>query len=170
MKAFSYLIENFEKCVANYCLVSLVTILGLQVFFRYILRIGLSWSEELSRFSFIWFVYISGSLAAQKGTHIRVSAGVELLPENVRKYVWFLADLVWLIFNGFIVVSGLWLVKSMFAYPMYSSSLYLSMAYIYLIIPVAHVLMIIRIVEGYWKKSRTGRFDQNKLSHRGSNG
>jgi C4-dicarboxylate transporter DctQ subunit len=147
------MLENFEKVLANFCLAFLVILLGLQVFFRYFLHLGLSWSEELSRFSFIWFVYITGSLAAQKGTHIRVTAAVGLLPERGQKYARLAADVIWVLFNAAIVVSGFLLVQSMLTYPMFSASLYISMAYIYMVIPAAHVLMIIRIMEGYWKKS-----------------
>jgi len=160
-KGFQYLSRNFEKCVANFCLASLVAILGLQVFFRYILQTGLSWSEEISRFSFIWFVYISGSLAVQKGTHIRVTAGVQLLPQEMRKYVHVLADLIWLIFNVVVVVSGILLVMNMLYYPMYSTSLYISLAYMYLVIPLAHVMMIYRIMEGYWARFRNSASSRN---------
>lgn len=80
-KTLVYLFNNFEKLVANFCLLSLVILLGAQVFSRYILHTGISWTEELSRFSFIWFVYISGSLAAQAGTHIRVTVIVDRLPQ-----------------------------------------------------------------------------------------
>jgi len=145
--------SNGEKLLANFCLFSLVVLLGAQVFSRYILQIGLSWTEELSRFSFIWFVYISGSLAAQAGRHIRVTVGVDLLPATWRKSIRLFADFLWVLFNCVIVVSGFLLLKIMLTHPMYSASLYISMAYIYAIIPLAHFLMIVRIVVGYVKKS-----------------
>ena len=90
-KSLVYLFNNFEKLVANLCLLSLVVLLGAQVLSRYVLQAGISWTEELSRFSFIWFVYISGSLAAQAGTHIRVTVIVDRLPpawKNACRSIW----------------------------------------------------------------------------------
>jgi C4-dicarboxylate transporter, DctQ subunit len=163
MRVFQFLVGNFEKLIANFCLASLVALLGAQVFSRYILQIGLSWSEELSRFSFIWFVYISGSLAAQKGRHIRVKIGVELLPTSWRKYVEMGADFLWLFFNGVVAFSGVLLLKIMLSHPLFSASLYISMAYIYSIIPLAHLLMMARIIEGYWLKYRGGQRNSEEM-------
>lgn len=153
-KALFYLFNNFEKLVANLCLLTLVVLLGSQVFSRYVLQAGISWTEELSRFSFIWFVYISGSLAAQAGTHIRVTVIVDRLPPAWKNACLILADLMWVLFNCAIVVSGVLLLQIMLKHPMYSASLYVSMAYIYAVIPLAHALMTVRIILGYWKKFR----------------
>lgn len=73
-------INQFELVFANLSLALLVLILGAQVFFRYVLNTGLGWTEEVSRFAFVWFVYISASLAAQRGTHIRVTLFIRWFP------------------------------------------------------------------------------------------
>jgi len=148
----SYLANNFELIISNFCLTLLVAMLGLQVFFRYALHMGLSWSEEISRFAFLWFVYISGSLAAQKSSHIRVTALLKALPVKIGKNFGLTADALWICFNLVVVVSGILLVRSMLIHPIYSTSLYLPLSYIYLVIPVAHTMMILRIIEGYYKR------------------
>ena len=156
--AFRYLFGNLELIVSNLCLASLVLILGLQVFFRYVLHLGLSWSEEVSRFCFLWLVYISGSLAVQKGTHIRVTALLQAVPKAISLYLALAADLLWLCFNAAVIVSGIMLVTAMLRHPMYSTSLYLPLSYIYLVIPLAHTMMFYRILQGYWRRFReTGR-------------
>jgi C4-dicarboxylate transporter, DctQ subunit len=155
MIALKYIMNNLEKCVANMCLAFLVILLGAQVFARYVLHEGISSSEELSRFSFIWFVYISGSLAAQTGKHIRVTVCIDLLPKSWRRYFVWLSDALWLCFNFIIIISGFILLKIMLTNPMYSASLYISMAWIYAIIPIAHVFMSIRIIQGYYNTFRS---------------
>lgn len=148
-------LDRIEQWVSNLCLAALVILLGLQIFFRYVLGIGLSWSEEVSRFLFIWFVYISASMAARAGTHVRVTAFVEMLLPAAGKAARIAADLVWIAFNGIIVVSGVMLFAHMLAYPVYSTSLLLPLAWIYLVIPVAHAMMIARILQ------RLGRWDDS---------
>lgn len=148
-------VGRFELIVSNLTLAMLVLVLAAQIFFRYVLHIGLSWSEEVSRFAFVWFVYISASLAAQRGSHIRVTLFARLLPINER-IVFLIADIIWIIFNAFVVVAGILLIQRTLKYPVYSTSLFLPLAYIYTVIPVAHALMIIRIIERQWRSWTEG--------------
>ncbi|MBB4121426.1 TRAP transporter small permease [Martelella radicis] len=146
---------RLELVICNVSLVALVAILALQVFFRYALHMGLTWSEEVSRFVFIWFVYISASLAAQRGTHIRITLFIRWFPGGPR-YALLIADLIWIVFNAFVIAAGVMLISRMLKYPSYSTALFLPMAWIYAVIPVSHALMILRIIERQWKAFRAG--------------
>ncbi|MEO4041874.1 TRAP transporter small permease [Hoeflea sp. CAU 1731] len=146
---------RFELVVANLSLALLVVVLAAQIFFRYVLHVGLSWSEEISRFAFVWFVYISASVAAQRGAHIRVTLFARLLPVSER-LTFLLADIIWIIFNAFVVWAGILLIQRTLTYPVYSTSLFLPLAYIYTVIPLAHALMIVRIVERQWRSWKYG--------------
>ncbi len=146
---------RFELVVSNLSLALLVVVLAAQIFFRYVLHVGLSWSEEISRFGFVWFVYISASVAAQRGAHIRVTLFARLAPVNER-LTFLLADIIWIVFNAFVVWAGILLIQRTLAYPVYSTSLFLPLAYIYTVIPLAHALMIVRIVERQWRSWKHG--------------
>lgn len=149
------LLNSFEKHAANLALAGLVVVLALQVFFRYVLQTGLSWTEEVSRFLFVGFVYVSASYAVQQGTHIRVSIGVDALPPRVRRAALRLADALWICFNALVVISGVVLIKGMIAHPVYSTSLFIPLSLVYLVIPVAHALMIVRIVQSHIRARST---------------
>ena len=142
----SFAFNRLELVLANLSLLILVVVLAAQVFFRYVLGVGLAWSEEVSRFAFVWFVYISASLAAQRGTHIRVTVATGWVPGGARVAL-LVADAIWIAFNAFVVVAGVLLLQRMFKYPSYSTSLFLPLAWVYVIIPIAHALMILRIVQ-----------------------
>ena len=109
-------LDRFELVFSNLSLALLVVVLALQVIFRYVFQIGLTWSEEISRFAFVWFVYISASLAAQRGTHIRVTLFVNLIPGG-RNIALLLADAIWIAFNLFVVAAGVMLIQRTLAYP-----------------------------------------------------
>jgi len=151
----STMFNRFELVFANASLALLVVVLAAQIFFRYVLHTGLSWSEEVSRFAFIWFVYISASLAAQRGTHIRVTLFIRWIPGGQKLSI-LLADAVWIFFNAFVVAAGILLIQRTLQYPVYSTSLFLPLAYLYTIIPLAHALMIVRILERQWNFWRNG--------------
>lgn len=143
------LLDGLERNLSSICLGSLVVVLAAQVFFRYVLHLGLSWSEEVSRFLFIWFVYVSASYAVQRGSHIRVTAFVEALPDRLSKALRILSDIVWIGFNALVVLAGILLLRDMIDFPEYSTSLRVPLSFIHAIIPLAHALMIIRILQSY---------------------
>ncbi|MBW2305376.1 MAG: TRAP transporter small permease [Deltaproteobacteria bacterium] len=148
--------QNFEKYFCAFLMVVLVVCLGLQVFFRYVLEAALTWSEELSRFAFIWVIYVGASMAAKDRQHIRVTAQTHLLPRHWRPYQWLLADVVWGVFNILFAIQGIRLVKHMIRFPLISPSLEWSAYWIYAIIPVGFILMTFRIINGHYKAFRKG--------------
>src|SRR5699024_12319135 len=44
-----------------------------QVVMRYIFNESLTWSEELSRYAFVWFVYTSAAYAVRYKRHVKFS-------------------------------------------------------------------------------------------------
>lgn len=142
-----YLWTNFELCVANTALALLVLMLFIQVTARYAFQTGLAWTEEISRFSFIYFVYVSASLAVFRGTHIRVEVVVDRLPERLRRAVTLLGTVVQIAFFVTAGVAGTRLVLDMLAYPTLSPALLLPLYYIYFIIPLSYFLMAVRLLQ-----------------------
>ena len=51
-----WLDENLEEFLMVALLIAMTVIMGIQVFARYALGASLSWSEELTRYLFIWSV------------------------------------------------------------------------------------------------------------------
>lgn len=156
---------NFERIFSIFLISIVVFTLGLQVFFRYILGASLAWSEELSRFAFVWFIYISASLAAQKGSHIRVTASLSLFPDYLRKHIIILADIIWVMFNVVVLYQGVKLVNHMTKFRFVSGVFQVSLAYIYIIIPLSFFLMTIRIIESHYKQIK---YQMNESSIQGA--
>jgi TRAP-type C4-dicarboxylate transport system permease small subunit len=55
-----------------------------EVFFRYVLRHSLPWSEEVALLLFTWVVLLFGSIGVREAFHVRISLVVNLLPERGR--------------------------------------------------------------------------------------
>ena len=50
--------NNFEDYVSAVAMVMMVSILFAQVFTRYVLQGSITWAEELSRFAFLWMMFL----------------------------------------------------------------------------------------------------------------
>ncbi len=71
-KTFVWLEENLEEMVMVICLILMTLIMGIQVFSRYALGMSLSWSEEITRYLFVWSGFLSVSYCTRKCISIKI--------------------------------------------------------------------------------------------------
>ena len=148
--------NNFEEYISAVAMVMMVSVLFAQIFNRYVLQGSITWAEEMSRFGFLWMMFLSSSLAAANRSHIRVTAQLLLLPKRFRIWVIVFADVIWVIFNVIVTYHSITMVINAFRFVYLSPSLKLNMAIMFLVIPFSFALMTIRIIVGYWRQF-TGR-------------
>lgn len=148
--------DNFEAYVCVFLVALMILCLTTQVFVRMTMGSSIAWAEELSRFCFIWTVYIGSSLAAKRTAHVRVTAQFILAPVKVRIFFRMLADTVWMAFNLFAAYHCAGFIANALQYPEVSPTLQWTTAYIELVIPVSFVCMTWRTLEVYithWRKN-----------------
>jgi len=64
-KTLNWLDENLEEFLLVVMLAAMTLIMGIQIFSRYALGQSLSWSEEVTRFLFIWSGFLSVSYCSK---------------------------------------------------------------------------------------------------------
>ena len=69
-----------------FLLIMFVSVL-IQIFFRYVLKSPTTWTEEASRYSFIWVVLLGTSFAVRRKEHVVMEVLVSRLPRFFRKYL-----------------------------------------------------------------------------------
>ncbi len=94
MKALKWIDENFEEVIMVALLLVMTLIMGLQVFSRYALKSSLTWSEELTRYMFIWCGFLSIAYCARKKLALRVDMLLNAMPKSVGKIMSILALLI----------------------------------------------------------------------------
>lgn len=77
-----WLDENLEETLMVLFLAAMTLIMGIQVFSRYALGASLSWSEELTRYIFIWAGFLSVSYCTKKCISIKIEQFVALFPKR----------------------------------------------------------------------------------------
>ena len=78
-KILHWLDENLEEFILVIFLIAMTLIMGIQVFCRYVLGMSLSWSEELTRYLFIWCGFLSVSYCRGKAIFKVVNHTFELI-------------------------------------------------------------------------------------------
>ena len=81
-KVLSWIDEYLEEVLLAAALAAMAVIMGVQVFCRYVLGASLSWSEELTRYIFIWAGFLSVSSCTKKCISIKIEQFVALFPRR----------------------------------------------------------------------------------------
>lgn len=73
LSQFTNIYNNLEEYLLIISLVCNVLLVFLQVIMRTVFKNSLTWSEELSRYIFIWQIWLGASTALKYNEHIRVT-------------------------------------------------------------------------------------------------
>nr|WP_321460890.1 TRAP transporter small permease [uncultured Cohaesibacter sp.] len=147
MKYFSWLNANLERLLAALLLAWMVLLIAGNVFMRYVLNASLSWGEELTLWTFVWFIWLSVSFAFHTRDHIRITFLRELLPARGAIYIDMLVDMLVLGFFIFLTIECVKLISAPFVASQSSVVLGLPIPILYSSAPVGAMLSSIRILQ-----------------------
>ncbi len=141
------LLDRIESYICQGLLCFFVVMLFLQITLRNIFDIVIPWSEEISRFSFVWFVFFGATYAARLAAHNRVTIQFLFMPKKIAAYCMLLSDIVWCAFNIIMIQQSLKVIDNLSRFTFKSPALQWSMEYVYWIFPISFGLMTIRILQ-----------------------
>lgn len=156
----SWLNNNFEKSCISLLLFLIIMFLSYQTIGRYVfikvlgLNIELAWSEELSRFMFVWMTYLAIPISIRNRDMIRVDAVVAKLPDTWQKRLWATSDFLFFVLGGAIFFYGARHILTLVTFPQTTAVLGLSYATVYMILPIGFGLILLRIGQDLWKLSK----------------
>ena len=91
---------KFLEFLVVVCMVAMVFMVFGNVVLRYGFNSGISVSDEMSRYFFIWLTYIGAMVAMHEGGHLGVDTLVKHLPVMGKKVCLFLSETLMLFCNG----------------------------------------------------------------------
>lgn len=149
---FYIFMDKLEGYVCRALLAIFVTILFAQIISRQFFGHSLAWSEELSVYMFVWFVYFGAAHAARLNAHNRVTFQYKLMPAWLPRKLELITDMIWVAFNScFIYLSYDFVFNKMNLF-WKSQTLGIPMKYIYIILPLGFTLITFRVLQvNYFK-------------------
>ena len=97
------LIDGFFKLL-EFLIVAMLFAMVVMVFgnvlMRYAFDTGITVSEEMSRYCFIWLTYLGAMVAMREGGHLGMDTLVKVLPVTGKKVCLFLSEVLMLMCNG----------------------------------------------------------------------
>ena len=152
--------DYFEEGACALFVAVMVICPFLQVLMRITVGSSIAWTEELSRYSFLWAVYVGAALAVKRGGHVRITAQFMCLSTKWRLVFRVLGDIIWIAFSLYVAWIGVECIEEGLYYPEVSPTLGIVKAWVESIIPFSFVLVSWRIVEEYFVRWRKGTLDE----------
>ena len=139
------LLNNSEELICFGLMLLICLLVLAQIFFRYVLNNSLVWSEELSRYSFVWMTFIGTSFIVKRKSHISISFIYNFIPNKIKPIVNIISYCIIILFFSYLVFYGLKV--SIFMYKIGSSAMNIPMFFIYVSIPIGFLLSIYRMIQ-----------------------
>ena len=155
-----WLNDNLEAALGGALLAGVVLLITVQVIMRYVFQNALSWSEELTLWTFIWFIWIGISYAFKERKHVKVTFFQDLLPIKAKAALEVVIDISVIVFLLIMTYQSYKLISLPYVLSQKSVVLNLPIAILYASAPVGSLLSVFRIIQFYVAKSSnitTGR-------------
>jgi len=138
------ILSKIDSAIEYLCmgtLVLLVCIVFYQVFTRYVLKFTPRWSEETCVILMIWLGFIATAIGVKNGSHLSISALVNLFPKKAQKVVFYFDEVAVMIFGIFLIKYGADLAIDTMSSTLPATQL--PSGVLYAVLPVCGVMIII---------------------------
>ncbi len=136
-------LRKIDEIVAILLFLVLIVVGVLQVLFRFVLNLPLDWSEEIIRFSLVFFIYVSTIISVKEGSAIRIEL-VDLFVKNKAKLALdSLINLISGVFMAFLGYQIIFLVQNAAKVNQTSPSLQLPIAKLYVLLLICFAFIAI---------------------------
>jgi C4-dicarboxylate transporter, DctM subunit len=131
-------------------LICITLVVTLQIVCRYILQELPPWSEELSRYLFIWVNFVGAGVALIRSSHVSIDSLVARLPDSVRRNLESIVAVLVATFSLFLLYQGVRTAAAMKG--SYSTTMHFSMAWVFAALPAAGLVFVLCQVRTIFKR------------------
>lgn len=145
------LARKITNVLVTFLFSMLVVIVFVQVVCR-VIKVSFPYADELSRYTFVWLIYLGGTITIRNGMNITFDVILDALPKNAWKIVFTIVNVISCTFLAMAVVLGAnlaWVNRVQV-----SSVVKLNMGVVMLAIPLGGLLMFCEQISYYLRKMK----------------
>ena len=117
------------------------------VVLRYVFAYGMSWAEEVTRYTLLWTVFVGAGVISREGTHVSMEALYNIWPARIQKIASLAINLFCIATIVAIFFFGISIVRLVIETGQTSEAAFIPMWLIYGAFPVGSILMILGYLE-----------------------
>lgn len=156
-KVLSWLNNSLEEFLMVVSLMLMTIIMGIQVFSRYVLGASLSWSEELTRYIFVWAGFLSVSYCTKKCVSIKIEQFVAMFPKRGKALFKLVNHTIELAFFFYLMPFAVKYLMSAVESGQVSPACHIPMYYVQAAPLVSFILVSFRIMQRWYIELQTVR-------------
>ncbi|MEM1045884.1 MAG: TRAP transporter small permease [Pseudomonadota bacterium] len=149
MIVLRWLERHLEEAICCLSLSVVACCVFLQVIMRYGFNSALQWTEEIAAIGMVWAVYMGASLCVRERFHIRILAGVLLLPRRLALATIVVADALWAAFCVFMLVVSVEYLGVLWKFTSRTPRLGIDEFYPQSILVIGYGLILLRLIQIY---------------------
>lgn len=114
---FKTILLNFGEIISGAFIIIATVVVIVNIFLRYVMNTGLWWTEEFVTGLFVWAVFIGSAAGFKRHKHIGVDFLVTKLPDNMKKIVNIIVDIILIGINGYLTYLSIIYVSTSYLKP-----------------------------------------------------
>jgi C4-dicarboxylate transporter, DctQ subunit len=130
-----------------------------------LLKIDLSWSQELCIYMFVWMAKFGAAYGVRTGIHVGVDVLINRLPAPLRKTYVLFGMAAGAVFTGIVGTLGATFTWGIAHTSSTSPDLEIPKWIVYLCIPLGSYLMCFRFLQVGWHFAQTGELPRHDVAH-----
>ena len=154
-KVLSWFNDSLEETLMVVSLILMTVIMGIQVFSRYVLGASLSWSEELTRYIFVWAGFLSVSYCTKRCVSIKIEQFVAMFPRRGKAVFKLVNHTFELIFFFYLMPFAVRYLMSAVESGQVSPACHIPMYYVQAAPLVSFILVAFRIMQRWYIELQT---------------
>lgn len=151
MKILRWLDDNLEKALLFLFLIVMTITMGMQIIARYVFNSPLSWSEELSRFMFVWSGFLSISYCLKQNIAIRIEQIRDFFPQKGKTIFDLLVWLILLAYFTFMLFAAYDFFYQAVKTGQKAPAMQIPMSLLYAAPLIGFALAIFRLIQNLWR-------------------
>lgn len=156
-KVLSWLNDSLEEFLMVAGLLLMTLIMGIQVFFRYVMGASLSWSEELTRYIFVWAGFLSVSYCTKRCISIKIEQFAAMLPRRGKAFMKLVNHTFELLFFFYLIPFAVKYLMSAVESGQVSPACHIPMYYVQAAPFISFLLVAFRIMQRWYIELQTLR-------------
>jgi len=153
------IVNNLEEIIVAPLVAIMTVVTILQVFFRFVIKGSLPWSEELSRYLMVWVTFVGSAIGVKRSAHAGISIVIGLLPKKVQQFAKYIRILIVVIFCLVVMYVSFNIVQMQFLRNQISPAMRIPMWWAYAAIPVGTFLMAVRFIQSLFVKNEVEKVE-----------
>ena len=150
-------IRSITNAIVVSLFVIIVVVVSAQVFSRYVIHLSIRWADEMSRFAFVWLVYIGGAVTIRDGRNVCFDLILDSMKGKKWKIMFTVVTVISIVFLILVTYFGVLVCQVEMSET--SPIMHWPMQIVCLAIPLGGVLMMMEEV-CYWFEHRKDRDGQ----------